>query len=330
MRQVKFLGNSRVAVVEAPDPRPKERQVLIKRHASGICGRELGAYRSERGHPSNLGHEVTGEVLEAPEQSRFEPGDRVGIHAEWGCGSCPWCLQGAYTYCEDRLGTLEGAHADLVVAPDHCCLKLPDDVPDDVGVLLTSDGLGVPYHCSQRIKTRGGDFVLVVGAGPIGLGNILLQAFRGAEVIALDIQDERLKLARELGARHAINVAQIDAVVAVRDITEGAMCAATINAVGAEQGLRTCIRCTAVGGLIMNLGQVGPMDLNITGDLASRDLSLIGSSFYHFREFPEMVKLYRRGLPVAKLITHRFPLSEADRAYREFVDGATGKVILVP
>ena len=239
-------------------------------------------------------------------------------------------LQGIYTYCEHRLGALEGAHADLIAAPEHCCLKLPDDVPDDVGVLLTSDGLGVPYHCGQRIETKGGDFVLVVGAGPIGLGNILVQAFRGAEVIAMDIQDERLKLARVLGARHAFNVAQIDAVTAVRDITEGEMCAATINAVGAEQGLRTCIRCTAVGGRIINVGQVGTMELNVTGDLASRDLSLIGSSFYHFHEFPEMVRLFRHGLPVGRLITHRFPLIQAARAYREFVAGATGKVILIP
>jgi threonine dehydrogenase-like Zn-dependent dehydrogenase len=330
MRQVKFLGNSRVAVVEASDPAPRETQILVKLRASGVCGRELNVYRSEQGHPSNPGHEVTGEIVEAPRRSRFRPGDRVGIHAEWGCGKCEWCLQGIYTYCEHRLGSLDGAHADLIAAPEHCCLKLPDDVPNDVGVLLTSDGLGVPYHCSRRIKTKGGDFVLVVGAGPIGLGNILVQVFRGAEVIAMDIHDERLKLARELGARHAFNVTQMDAVAAVRDITEGAMCAATINAVGAEQGLRTCIRCTAVGGVIVNLGQVGPMELNVTGDLALRDLSLMGSSFYHFREFPEMVKLYRQGLPVARLITHRFPLAEADRAYKAFVSGATGKVILVP
>jgi threonine dehydrogenase-like Zn-dependent dehydrogenase len=330
MRQVKFLGNSRIAVVDAPDPRPKENEVLVKLRASGICGSELHSYRSEKGLPSNGGHEVTGEVVEAPARSKLRPGDRVGIHAVWGCGECEWCQQGKYTYCQHRSGGLSGCHADLMTTPDHCCLKLPPDVPDDVGVLLTGDGLGVPYHCSLRMNTKGGDFVLVMGAGPIGLGNVLMQSFRGAEVIAVDIVDERLKLARDLGARHVLNSKAADVVAAVREITQGVMCAATINSVGVEEGLRTCIRCAAVRGDIMNLGGVTKMTLDISGELVYRDLSLMGSWFYHYSEFAEMVKLYRRGLRVAKLITHRFPLAQADQAYKEFVAGATGKVILVP
>jgi threonine dehydrogenase-like Zn-dependent dehydrogenase len=330
MRQVKFLGNSRVAIVEAPDPRPKENEVLVRLRASGICGSELHAYKSEKGLPTNGGHEVTGEIVVAPARSKWQAGDRVGIHAVWGCGKCEWCQQGKYTYCQKRASGLSGCHADLMTAPEHCCLKLPDDVPDDVGVLLTGDGLGVPYHTSLRMNTKGGDFVLVVGAGPIGLGSILMQAYLGAEVIAVDIVGERLKLARELGARHTINSKQSDAVAAVRELTKGAMCAATINSVGSDECLRTCIRCTAVRGVIMNLGGVTKMTLDISGDLVYRDLSLMGSWFYHFCEFPEMVRLFRRGLAVAKLITHQFPLAEADKAYREFVAGNTGKVILVP
>lgn len=330
MRQVKFLGNSRVEVVVVADPAPKENECLVKLLASGICGSELHSYNSEKGHPTNPGHEVAGEVLQAPAYSKLRPGDRVGIHAVFGCGKCEWCQQGKYTYCPQKMGGLSGCHADLVTAPEHCCLKLPDDVPADVGVLLTGDGLGVPYHCSLRMNTKGGDFVLVMGVGPIGLGNVMMQAFLGVEVIAVDIVDERLSLARELGARHTLNSKYTDVVSAVRDITKGAMCAATINCVGHEDGLRTCIKCTAVRGVAMNLGGVGNMTLNISGDLCYRDISLMGSWFYHVCEFPEMVKLYRRGMPVAKLITHRFPLAQAANAYKEFVSGITGKVILVP
>lgn len=330
MRQVKFMGNSRVEVVEASDPKPKENEALVKLRASGICGSELHSYKSEKGLPTNGGHEVVGEVVEAPANSRLRPGDRVGIHAVFGCGKCEWCMQGKFTYCANRVGGLGGCHADLMTAPDHCCLRLPDDVPDDVGVLLTGDGLGVPYHCSLRMNTKGGDFVLVFGAGPIGLGNVLMQSFLGAEVIAVDILDARLTLAKDLGARHTINGKGTDVVAAVREITRGAMCAATINSVGVEDGLRACIRCTATRGVIMNLGGVTKMTLDISGDLVYKDLSLMGSWFYHVCEYPEMIKLFRRELAVAKLITHHFPLAEADAAYREFVAGATGKVILIP
>ncbi len=330
MRQVKFVGNSHVAVVDAPDPRPKENEVLVKLRASGLCGSELHSYKSEKGLPTNGGHEVVGEVVEARARGALRPGDRVGIHAVWGCGKCDWCLEGKYTYCQHRTGGLSGCHADLMTAPEHTCIKLPDDVPDDVGVLLTGDGLGVPYHCSLRMNTRGGDFVLVYGAGPIGLGNVLMQAFLGAEVIAVDIVEERLKLARDLGARHVVNGRSGDPVAAVKDITKGALCAATFNCIGAEDGLRACIRCTAVRGVIMNLGGVSNMTLNISGELVYKDLSLMGSWFYHYSEFPAMLKLLRRGMPVVKLITHHFPLAQAEEAYKTFVAGNTGKVILVP
>ncbi|MBM4050879.1 MAG: hypothetical protein FJ279_37770, partial [Planctomycetes bacterium] len=186
MKAVQYLGNGKVTVKDYPDPKADGNKVLIQVKTSGICGSELHAYRGPKEHASNGGHEVAGVVLDAGTSKKVKAGDRVGVHAVWGCGNCRWCAQGQYTYCDTRSG-LGGAHAELITAPDHCCLKLPDDVPDDVGVLLSGDGLGVPYHVSRRLGTRPRDFVLVIGAGPIGLGNILVQSYLGAEVIACDV-----------------------------------------------------------------------------------------------------------------------------------------------
>ena len=96
-----------------------------------------------------------------------------------------------------------------------------EDVPFDIGVLLTGDGCGVPYRVSQRLNTKGGDFVCVLGAGPVGLGNTIVQSFLGAEVIVIDINDYRLSLAKEAGAAHTINSKNTDPLEAITEITHG-------------------------------------------------------------------------------------------------------------
>ena len=329
MKIVRFLGNAKIAVEDAPKPEPSEGEVLIRVTASGICGSELKSFRSEKGLESNAGHEVVGIVEDPRGSALLEAGDRVGVHAVWGCGRCRWCVAGKYTYCDNR-GGLRGAHTEWLCAPDHCCLKLADDVPDDVGVLLTADGLGVPYHLNQRLNTRGGDVVVVIGVGPIGLGNVLLQSYFGAEVIAIDVNDFRLGLARGLGAKHTINASRQDPRNVVSELTGGLMADKCIEAAGHAETLLLALDLVGKGGCVGVVGEQHEVPIDPGKHLIRGDIALLGSWFYHYGEYPSMVDLYRRGLAIPKLITDHFPLSQADAAYEKFAAGKTGKVILKP
>ena len=330
MRSVQMLGHGKVAVKDVPDLRPEPGEVLIEVRASGLCGSELKGLKRDEAQQSNGGHEVAGVVVEANGTKHLKTGDRVGVHAVRGCGQCEWCAAGKYTYCDHKLPGGPGTHAELTTAPEHVCVKLPEDVPFDVGVLLSGDGLGVPYHVNTRLATRGGEVVCVIGLGPIGLGNVLVQAFVGAEVIAVDVNPYRMGLAKNLGAAHGVDASQADPFEAVRDITHGALAHKCVEAVGHPDTLQLALRCVGKRGMVMACGEQGDVAVNVSHDLIRRDIALAGSWFYHFSEFGDMLQLYRRGLRVADLITHRFSLEDAQEAFDMFAAGKTGKAMLEP
>ncbi len=330
MLGVQMLGRGKVIVKEFPDPSPKEGEVLIKVKASGLCGSELGAFRGAEERPSNTGHEVAGVVVDATSSSRLKEGDRVGVHAIHGCGKCRWCMAGQYTFC-DNLSVPGGTHAELIAVPDHVCLKLPDEAPFDVGVLLTGDGIGLPYHVSRKLNTRGGEVVCIIGAGPVGLGNIIMQSFLGTYVIAVDINDYRLSLAEELGAAETINPNADDLPKTVEEITKGVMADKCILAVGIQEAIPMALKCIGKGGSIMVVGEYSKeVPIIPSRDLIRKDISLMGVWYYHYSEYPHIIDFYRRGLPVEKMITDHFPLKEAQAAFDKFAAGKAGKVILEP
>ncbi len=329
MLGVQFLGNEKVIIKEYPEPMLDGNKVLIQIKASGICGSEMHVYRGPSQHPFNGGHEVTGVVIDAGKSTRFRVGDRVGVHAAWGCGDCRWCAVGQYTFCDNRT-SCPGTHAERIAAPDHVCLKLPEDVPFDVGVLLTGDGLGVPYHVSRRLDTKGGDFVCILGAGPVGLGNTIVQSFLGAEVIVVDINDYRLSLAESVGAAHTINPQRVDPLEVLTKITRGMLADKCIEAAGRAETLKLALKLVGKAGTVMCVGEQGDVPISPSGDLIRRDITLMGSWFYHYSEYPAMLDLYRRGLPIGRMITDHFPLVEAQVAFKKFANGQAGKAMLEP
>ncbi len=330
MQTVRMLGGARVEVINAPAPEPPEGGVVVRVRASGLCGSEMHGYRAAEAmdQPPNGGHEVAGEVVDASRSRRWHVGDRVGIHAVWGCGQCDWCAQGIYTFC-DHNSVGVGAHAELFAAPDHVLVPLPEGVDYPVGTLLTGDGLGVPFHTSQRLKTRGGDTVAVVGCGPVGLGNILVQAFLGARVVGLDLVPRRLEWAHEVGAATALDVRE-EPVEGLREITAGRMADAVIEASGRPEGFALALRLVGKGGTIACCGENRDVALHVGRDLIRQDITLFGGWYYHYRDYSRMLELRRRGLPVERLISHHFGLEQAAEAFAQFAAGRTAKVVLTP
>ncbi|MBW1858320.1 MAG: alcohol dehydrogenase catalytic domain-containing protein [Deltaproteobacteria bacterium] len=208
---------------EIPDPKVRKGDVLVRVKASAICGSEMETFVPPTGLPwkGNPGHEVMG-IIEDPNGSkRFRKGDRVGVSTLQGCGNCFWCLQGKQIFCKEVRG-IRNAHSEYVVSKEIWLHPLDDDINDGVAVLLSGDGMGVPYGASIRSGVAPGEITCVFGTGPVGLGMTLFQTYLGARVIAVDINPLALERAKQLGAWKTINPNETkDLKAAILDLTFG-------------------------------------------------------------------------------------------------------------
>lgn len=329
MLGVKFAGNEKVELVERPIPEVKEGEVLIKVKASGLCGSELGGYRSSQGLDEPIGHEFTGEVADANKAKRLKLGDRVGIHIFQGCGNCKYCRSGNQAFCEE-IYIIVGGHGEYVAVPEQYCLLLPDDISYEAGVLLTGDTIGVAYHLLNRMRVSALDTVGIIGAGPIGLGMTLVLKLLGARLIVLDTVDYRLDLVKKLGAEVQINPNQGDVLAKVKDITKGNGVDIALECVGSEPTLNTALTMVKKGGLVGVVGENSRATINPSDTLIHKKLTLMGSWYYNIADYEGMLSLYYRGLKVEDIITHRFSLKDADKAFKIFSSKQSGKVMINP
>lgn len=328
MKIVTQPGNSQIVIEDRPRPKPGPGEVLIETVVSALCGSEMGAYRKAGYANGNMGHEAAGTVAElGAGVTSLSVGQRVGVSAIAGCGHCAYCQKGQYTWCPNYQ-FFANMHAAYFVIPALACHVLPDDVPWEVGVLITGDALGVPYHTATKIEAEAIKTIAVFGLGPVGLGNIMFQTYRGRQMIGIDRSPERLELARQLGAAHIIAVgSDTDVPAAVRALTEGNGADVCIEAAGVPATAKQCFAAVRTGGTVIFNGEQPSVELSPSEDFIRRDITATGSWFYHFNEYPAMLALFRSGLPVGSLITHQFPVDQAAVAYQA-MEGKSGKVLL--
>ncbi len=327
MQIARYAGNGTIEVVEGPEPIPGPGEVVVQTAVSAICGSEMHAYRG-RAQAGNGGHEAVGTIARLGEGvERFKMGQRVGVSCITGCGRCAACQKGQYTYCP-QVKFYGNMHAGRFLASAIACHPLPDDISWEAGVLLSGDGLGVPYHTSQKIASPEIQTVAVLGVGPIGLGNVLVQAYLGRRVIAVDLSPYRLELAKRLGASDVVNASEADTAQMLRDLTDGIGPDACIEAAGQPETALACFKAVRTAGMVVFNGEQGPLPISPSDQFIRRDITAVGSWFYHFSEFPQMLALYRNGLRLLDLVSHCFPFPDADAAYRQFVSRQSGKVLL--
>jgi threonine dehydrogenase-like Zn-dependent dehydrogenase len=329
MKLLRQLGNSVVGFIDAPMPELTEDGVLIRTAITALCGSELKAYRGRGVAEGNLGHEAAGVVVAVGSDiSHLTVGQRVGISAFSGCGRCDYCREGAFTWCSDR-SFHRDMHAEYIAAPARCCTPLPDAISWEAGVLVSGDGLGVPYHSSKRFDVPDGEAVAVVGLGPIGLGAVLMQKHLGRRVIGVDISPERLAYARSLGAADVVLAApDTDIPQALRDLTGGKGPAVCIEAAGLPETVQTCFAAVRKGGTVVFNGELKSEVLAPTRDFIRGDIAAVGIWYFHIKECAEMIELVQLGLDAEALISHRFHSDEADEAFRAMSGGETAKAIL--
>ena len=270
MRAALLSGPKTIEVVSIPKPDPGFGQVLIQVEANAICGSDLKAYRGHyaRGSfPTVLGHEFVGTVVgRADDVTGLSVGTRVCVEPNIRCGSCEYCQAGLTNMCPQYhlLGEsidYQGACAEFVAVPAASAHILPEAISVFEGALVQP--LAIAYEgVVERGCVAAGEKLLIVGAGPIGLGSLLFARLRGAEVIVSDPVDSRLDKALEMGAERVVRSDSEDLGIAVADFTHGRGVDLAIEAVGGSQSasLRDAQRCTARRGRIVVLGGFSARD----------------------------------------------------------------------
>jgi threonine dehydrogenase-like Zn-dependent dehydrogenase len=329
MLAVHFLGQGRISLSEVPTPRPKGDEVVIRVRAAAICGTDRENLEGS-GQATIPGHENAGEVVAVDRPARLKVGDRVAVNCHVTCRACEHCLRGDLYFC-DELNVIgfdrDGGYAEYVRVPEASCMPLPDDLSLETGSLLV-DMLGTSYRAVKRAGLIAGDRVAIWGAGPIGLGATMVARRLGARAASLDLNEYRLDLARSLGAEITLNP-MIDSVqAALRDWTEGRGLDAAFDCVGNEAAARQALDAVKVRGTVVIVGVSHRLTVNPWEQLICREVTMFGTRSFNTAEYDEMIALVRRGLPVKEVVTHRFPLAQAEAAFDLFRSGQCGKVLL--
>jgi alcohol dehydrogenase len=313
---------------------------IVRITTSTICGTDLHILKGDVATVTPgriLGHEGIGVVEDVgPSVSAFHKGDRVLISCVSACGICDLCRQGMYSHCRTGgwiLGnTIDGTQAEYVRTPhaDTSLYHLPDDADEEALVML-SDILPTAFECGVlNGKVQPGDTVAIVGAGPIGLAALLTaQFYSPSTLLMIDLDANRLQVAKQFGATHLIDSTAGTAVDQVMAITDGAGVNVAIEAVGIPSTFDICQAILAPGGRLANIGVHGkPVQLHLE-KLWDRNVA-ITTRLVDTAAIPMLLKLVRSGkLQPAKLVTHRFALADIMKAYDTFGNAARERALKV-
>jgi len=323
-----------MVVEDRPVPRPSEDEVLIRVEAIGICGSDMHAYRGTQPfqtYPRVLGHELTGSVAQSG--LGLEVGQAVTVEPLLKCGSCYPCRQGRYNCCTSLkvVGVhVDGGMCEYISVPRSLVYPLPEGVPLDRGALC--EPLAVGCQAVKRSRLAEDETVLIIGAGPIGLLTMQVARSKGASALIVDIDKDRLGLARRLGAEVTINAAEEDLDERVMELTDDDGPHVVIEAVGSEKTIIQAVNLVASAGRVVLLGLYdGALPFRPIS-LIRKELDLLGSR-NSSGLFPEALELIRDGVvDVGGLITNRFPLEEAPRVFRDVDLGRIKpvKALLIP
>lgn len=319
-----------------PDPGPDE--VLLSMGPVGICGSDVHYWQHGRigdfilRGPLVLGHESAGTVVKVgAEVAHLAVGDRVALEPGYPCYKCGACLTGRYNLCPDMAfcatPPYDGSLCQYFAHKAASCFKLPDHVTLEEGALL--EPLAVAVHACRRGKLSFGQRVLVCGAGPIGLVNLMVAKSTGARVLITDISETRLAKARELGADEVYHVTSPDSrATADQLVSLFGYSDLTIECTGVESSIGVGIWATRPGGSYVQVGYGKPRVNFPIVAVGVKEIDIYGI-FRYANCYPTALALVASGaVDVKKLVTHRYPLKEAVKAFETTKAGLGIKVII--
>lgn len=360
--QTPYAKTKPLSIEELELRAPGPGEILVKMGAAGLCHSDLSVINGDRPRPTPmaLGHEAAGTVEETGVGvSDLRKGDHVVLVFIPSCGHCNPCAEGRPALCEpgavaNTAGTLlsgEGrlfrkdgskvyhhmgcsAFAEYAVVSRHSAVKVDPELPFEEAALFgcaVLTGVGAVVNTGQ---VRAGSSVAVVGLGGVGLASILGAVASGARhVVAIDVSDDKLKLAKELGATHAFNATDADLVDKVKAATKGGV-DYSVEMAGSTRAFETAYRITRRGGTTITAGLPPPAatwampSTNLVAEERTIKGSYIGTCVPS-RDLPRYIELYKQGkLPVNRLMTHRLKLDEINEGFDRLHEGKAVRQVI--
>ncbi len=338
-------GNSTAKLECFKVPTPGHGEVLLRMKASTICGSDIRCIYHEHlgkgpeGYQAGMiaGHEPCGQIAKVgPGCREFKEGDRAIVYHISGCGICNDCRRGYMISCTSEKfrraygWQRDGGMAEYLLAEEKDLVHLPDSLSYEDGAQIAC-GFGTVYEGLEKVGISGNDVVLITGLGPVGLAAAALSRKLGAsKVIGIDVLEDRLKLALDLGLCDEVLVSGPNNVEEVRKLTGGQGVERAVDCSAHPAARATAVRATRKWGRIVLIGEGGKMELNPSPDLIHDQKTVFGSWVTSIWKMEELVeRLVRWNLHPSDLITHRFALDKVADAYSLMASGKCGKVAIV-
>ena len=330
MRALECVRPGELAVAERARPRLKQGEVLVRIRRAGVCGTDLHIFEGAHpylDYPRVIGHELSGEVADAGSGSRFKVGEPVYVIPYLACGHCVACRRGKTNCCQNVrvLGVhIDGGMADYVCAPE-ANVAAAEGVTLDQAAMI--EFLSIGAHAMRRGAPRPGDRVLVVGAGPIGLGCALFAQLRGGDVTVLDKRQGRLDFCRRtLNVAHA-EVANGEVRERLAAATGGDFFDVVVDATGNVKSMMAGLNYVAHGGTYVLVSVVREAIAFDDPEFHKRETTLLASRNALPEDFAEVFEAMLAGLvPTGAFLTHRARLEEAPGLFPVWLAPETGVI----
>ena len=323
MKAIKIEKPWEVTMAQIEQRPPREGEALLKIHAAGICGSDIGAFRGSNGlvtYPRIIGHELAGEVLSIPADNPkgIRVGDHVVVDPYLYCGHCYPCSLGRTNCCTDLkvLGVhVDGGMAETFAHPANMLVKVPDDMPWEL--IPLAEPLTIALHGLHRLQLKAGEHVAINGAGPIGLLAAMTALHYGAEPILIDLVEERLAFARTLGVKYTVNLKMDNLVEKVLSYTDGRLCECVMEASGANAAIRSTLDIVCNAGRIILTGWPKQETSLPTDVITKKELDIRGART-SAGEFDEAVDLIYTGkVDIRRILTKTVTVDEAPDVIRD-------------
>jgi 2-desacetyl-2-hydroxyethyl bacteriochlorophyllide A dehydrogenase len=315
MKAVVLDGPRQATVREIDGPgRAGEDDVLLEVRRVGLCGSDLNSYRGRNplvSYPRVPGHEIAATVAEAnPRHPEWQPGMAVCVSPYTSCGACASCRRGRNNACQfnQTLGVQrDGALTERIAVPAHRLYRADLSLEE----LCLVEPLTVGFHAASRGRAMPEDVVAVFGCGGVGLGAVAGAAFRGATVIAIDVDDHKLATAKKAGASHAIHSIRQDLHATLAELTSGRGPDVVIEAIGLPQTFRAAVEEVAFTGRVVYIGYAKEEVAYETRLFVQKELDILGSRNAQPEDFRDVIRMLEaKRFPVKEAITHTIKMSE--------------------